>query len=113
MRSATARIGDVAGDGKDVGIVGRLDRTRVGDDAIAAVAECLDEAGADALGCAGDDGDFAWSVHGDWLEDWGEASDVDVGDSDSPQSRSATPACESTSSADILPQNDVIAGLGS
>ena len=38
------RIGDVAGDGQDVRIGGRLDRAGIGDDAVVAVAVRLDQA---------------------------------------------------------------------
>ena len=41
----------------------RLDRTRGGDDAIVAIAKSLDQGGADALRCAGDDGDLLLDTH--------------------------------------------------
>jgi hypothetical protein len=58
------RIADISGHGKDVGITALLDGARRCHDPVVAVAEGLDQAGADTLGSAGDDGDFAFVVHG-------------------------------------------------
>ena len=57
------RIADVAADGQDVRITGLLDRAGGRHDPIVAIAERLDQAGADALRRTGDDGDFLFAAH--------------------------------------------------
>ena len=51
-------VSDVAGDGKDVRVGGRLDRARSSDHAVVEGTVGLDHGSTDTLGCAGDDDDF-------------------------------------------------------
>ena len=56
-------VGDVAGNGEHVIVARRLDGTCGGDDAIIAIAKTLDQGGADALRCTGDDGNLLLDTH--------------------------------------------------
>ena len=57
------RIADVAADRHDVLIAGLLDRAGGRHDPIVAIPKRLDQAGADALRSAGDDGHFLLAAH--------------------------------------------------
>src|SRR6266446_5365400 len=64
---ARGDLDDVAGHGQDIVIVRRLDRPRVRDHPVIALAIRLDQGPADALRRTGDDGDFPSGIHGTFL----------------------------------------------
>ncbi|MNW05403.1 hypothetical protein D3C71_2016410 [compost metagenome] len=57
------RFADVAGNGEDVRIGGRFDRSRRRDHVVVQITESLDHACAEALGCTGNDDDFFRIAH--------------------------------------------------
>ena len=56
-------VSDVARNGQDIRVVGSSDRAGDRDDPVAATAIRLDERCANALRCAGDDGNFLFTAH--------------------------------------------------